>query len=52
MSSQLSCSCPSVLLLSVVMSYVNCGDYGVSGLMIVRVELSTMSVCTVCYTPW
>ena len=31
--------CPSVLLWSVVMSYVDCG------LMIERVELSTMSDC-------
>ena len=39
---------PSVLLWSIVVSYVNCGD----GLMIVHVELSAMSDCTVCQTRW
>ena len=40
-----------LLLLSVVMSYVDCADDGLDGLMIVRVELSTMSNCIVHYTP-
>ena len=40
------CVCSSVLLQSVVMSHVDCGDQ-----MIVRVELSTISGCIVCKTP-
>ena len=32
------------------MSYANCGDDGGGGLMIVRVELSTMSDGIVCWT--